>query len=175
MLLSTPSVTSVKIEMLHSMLKTSGRNSEAFQFEGHGKQLLGNIKPLGKTYKKPKLSQAFGLDSSSILLSLLARSVNRSPLCSSIISCASRESSFINTSAHEKLRIDYFLARTSFKMHFKATAAITMAAIVSQALSHCVLTSIQGANGVTMPGLSVIDGTPRDCARYARISYLLSP
>jgi hypothetical protein len=60
-------------------------------------------------------------------------------------------------------------------MHFKATTAITMAAIVSQALSHCVLTSIQGANGVTMPGLSVIDGTPRDCARYARISYLLSP
>ncbi|KAI0393927.1 cell surface protein [Xylariaceae sp. FL0594] len=29
---------------------------------------------------------------------------------------------------------------------------------------HGLVTSIQGANGVTMPGLSVADGTPRDCS-----------
>lgn len=51
-------------------------------------------------------------------------------------------------------------------MHFKTSTAVVLATIVSQAFSHCVLTSITGANGVTMPGLSVIDGTPRDCARF---------
>ncbi|KAI0476839.1 cell surface protein [Xylaria cf. heliscus] len=29
---------------------------------------------------------------------------------------------------------------------------------------HGLVTSVQGANGVTMPGLSVADGTPRDCS-----------
>jgi hypothetical protein len=29
--------------------------------------------------------------------------------------------------------------------------------------AHGVITEIQGANGVNMPGLSVVDGTPRDC------------
>ncbi|ORY59522.1 Gas2, regulated by Bmp1 MAP kinase cascade [Pseudomassariella vexata] len=30
--------------------------------------------------------------------------------------------------------------------------------------AHGVITAVTGANGVTMPGLSVADGTPRDCA-----------
>ncbi|KAF2452841.1 putative cell surface protein Mas1 [Lineolata rhizophorae] len=43
-----------------------------------------------------------------------------------------------------------------------STAVITAyAALVS---GHGLITEIQGANNVTMPGLSVIDGTPRDCA-----------
>ncbi|KUL90618.1 hypothetical protein ZTR_00101 [Talaromyces verruculosus] len=37
-------------------------------------------------------------------------------------------------------------------------------ALVAEVYGHGVVTSIQGANGVNMPGLSVIDGTPRDCA-----------
>ena len=57
-------------------------------------------------------------------------------------------------------------------MHFKTSTAIALAAIISQAFAHCVITSITGANGVTMPGLSVIDGTPRDCATYDTISNL---
>ncbi|RWA12772.1 hypothetical protein EKO27_g2319 [Xylaria grammica] len=32
---------------------------------------------------------------------------------------------------------------------------------------HGLVTSIEGANGVTMPGLSVADGTPRDCSSNA--------
>ncbi|KAK1572659.1 uncharacterized protein LY79DRAFT_527065 [Colletotrichum navitas] len=31
-------------------------------------------------------------------------------------------------------------------------------------LAHGVIDSVQGANGVNLPGLSLIDGTPRDCA-----------
>jgi len=38
-----------------------------------------------------------------------------------------------------------------------------IAAIAAHASAHGVITEIQGANGVNMPGLSVIDGTPRDC------------
>ncbi|OAG09638.1 uncharacterized protein CC84DRAFT_1183913 [Paraphaeosphaeria sporulosa] len=39
-----------------------------------------------------------------------------------------------------------------------------IAAFAASASAHGVITEIQGANGVTMPGLSVQDGTPRDCA-----------
>jgi len=38
------------------------------------------------------------------------------------------------------------------------------AALATYVSAHGVITEIQGANGVTMPGLSVADGTPRDCA-----------
>ena len=48
-------------------------------------------------------------------------------------------------------------------MHFQSTT-LGLALLVAQALGHGVVTSITGANGVTMPGMSVIDGTPRDCA-----------
>jgi hypothetical protein len=58
----------------------------------------------------------------------------------------------------------------TFTMHFQKSTAMVLVTIVSQVLGHCVLTSITGANGVTMPGLSVIDGTPRDCARYDALS-----
>jgi hypothetical protein len=34
-------------------------------------------------------------------------------------------------------------------------------------LAHGVVTEVQGANGVNLPGLSLIDGTPRDCASPA--------
>jgi len=39
-----------------------------------------------------------------------------------------------------------------------------IAAIAAHVSAHGVITEIQGANKVTMPGLSVEDGTPRDCA-----------
>lgn len=40
--------------------------------------------------------------------------------------------------------------------------AFTAAALASSVSAHGVITAVQGANGVTMPGLSIIDGTPRD-------------
>ncbi|KAG9254008.1 uncharacterized protein F5Z01DRAFT_111585 [Emericellopsis atlantica] len=42
--------------------------------------------------------------------------------------------------------------------------AITLLGLIAGASAHCVITSIEGANGVTMPGLSIADGTPRDCS-----------
>ncbi|KAH8722574.1 hypothetical protein GQ44DRAFT_622422 [Phaeosphaeriaceae sp. PMI808] len=39
-----------------------------------------------------------------------------------------------------------------------------IAAIAASVQAHGVITNIKGANGVTMPGLSIQDGTPRDCA-----------
>ncbi|KAF2816831.1 Gas2, regulated by Bmp1 MAP kinase cascade [Mytilinidion resinicola] len=42
--------------------------------------------------------------------------------------------------------------------------AILFAVLAAQVSAHGVITEIQGANGVNMPGLSVADGTPRDCA-----------
>ncbi|GME48013.1 hypothetical protein GTA08_BOTSDO01572 [Neofusicoccum parvum] len=45
-------------------------------------------------------------------------------------------------------------------MHY--SAVVLLAALVAQSSAHGVVTEIQGANGVNMPGLSVIDGTPRD-------------
>ncbi|KAF2709968.1 hypothetical protein K504DRAFT_377345 [Pleomassaria siparia CBS 279.74] len=39
-----------------------------------------------------------------------------------------------------------------------------IAAVAAHASAHGVITAVTGANGVTMPGLSVQDGTPRDCA-----------
>ncbi|VCU41319.1 Bgt-50567 [Blumeria graminis f. sp. tritici] len=45
------------------------------------------------------------------------------------------------------------------------SSAILIAAFaVTSVFTHGVLDSVEGANGVTMPGLSVADGTPRDCA-----------
>ncbi|KAL9114420.1 MAG: hypothetical protein Q9227_001501 [Pyrenula ochraceoflavens] len=44
------------------------------------------------------------------------------------------------------------------------SVAVALAACLSQTSAHGVITQIQGANGVNMPGLSVADGTPRDCA-----------
>jgi len=41
------------------------------------------------------------------------------------------------------------------------------AALAASVSAHGVITSIQGANKVVMPGLSVTDGTPRDCASPA--------
>ncbi|KAF3034033.1 hypothetical protein E8E11_004362 [Didymella keratinophila] len=40
--------------------------------------------------------------------------------------------------------------------------AFAAAALASSVSAHGVITEVQGANGVNMPGLSVIDGTPRD-------------
>ncbi|KAL1969386.1 hypothetical protein VTN77DRAFT_9579 [Rasamsonia byssochlamydoides] len=45
-----------------------------------------------------------------------------------------------------------------------ATAAALLATLSAHVAAHGVVTQIQGANGVNMPGLSVIDGTPRNCA-----------
>ncbi|KAF1965951.1 hypothetical protein BU23DRAFT_560646 [Bimuria novae-zelandiae CBS 107.79] len=39
-----------------------------------------------------------------------------------------------------------------------------IAAFAASTSAHGVITQVQGANGVNMPGLSVQDGTPRDCA-----------
>lgn len=42
--------------------------------------------------------------------------------------------------------------------------AAIIAALATAVSSHGLVTSIEGANGVVMPGLSVADGTPRDCS-----------
>ncbi|KAG5988257.1 hypothetical protein E4U54_004716, partial [Claviceps lovelessii] len=42
--------------------------------------------------------------------------------------------------------------------------ALVEAALAATASAHGLVTRIQGANGVVMPGLSVADGTPRDCS-----------
>ncbi|KAI9158229.1 hypothetical protein HJFPF1_06220 [Paramyrothecium foliicola] len=42
--------------------------------------------------------------------------------------------------------------------------SLISAALVAGASAHGVVTSIKGANGVVMPGLSIADGTPRDCS-----------
>lgn len=39
-----------------------------------------------------------------------------------------------------------------------------VAALAASVSAHGVVTEIQGANGVNMPGLTVADGTPRDCS-----------
>ncbi|RYP10695.1 hypothetical protein DL764_000485 [Monosporascus ibericus] len=41
---------------------------------------------------------------------------------------------------------------------------IATSGLLTTVSSHGVVTSIQGANGVEMPGLSIADGTPRDCS-----------
>ncbi|KAH7369227.1 MAS1 protein [Plectosphaerella cucumerina] len=43
------------------------------------------------------------------------------------------------------------------------TQSLLVAALAASVNAHGMLKSIQGANGVEMPGLTVADGTPRDC------------
>jgi hypothetical protein len=44
-----------------------------------------------------------------------------------------------------------------------ASTILLAAFAVTNVFAHGVITEVQGANGVTLPGLSVADGTPRDC------------
>lgn len=44
------------------------------------------------------------------------------------------------------------------------TSAAIIACLAGYASAHGLVTKIIGANGVEMPGLSVTDGTPRDCS-----------
>lgn len=44
------------------------------------------------------------------------------------------------------------------------TSTAVIACLAGYASAHGVVTKITGANGVEMPGLSVTDGTPRDCS-----------
>ncbi|KAJ2904481.1 MAS1 protein [Zalerion maritima] len=44
------------------------------------------------------------------------------------------------------------------------SSSVAIATLVAYASAHGVVTSIEGANGVSMPGLTVADGTPRDCS-----------
>ncbi|KAE8825219.1 hypothetical protein HRS9139_08329 [Pyrenophora teres f. teres] len=46
-------------------------------------------------------------------------------------------------------------------MYFSQALVIAFAAAVS---AHGVVTEVKGANGVNMPGLTIQDGTPRDCS-----------
>ncbi|OAL55423.1 cell surface protein [Pyrenochaeta sp. DS3sAY3a] len=48
-------------------------------------------------------------------------------------------------------------------MHFSQQFAF-VAAFAAYVSAHGVVTEIKGANGVTMPGLTIQDGTPRDCS-----------
>lgn len=48
-------------------------------------------------------------------------------------------------------------------MYFSQRIAF-VAALAACASAHGVVTEITGANGVTMPGLTIQDGTPRDCS-----------
>jgi hypothetical protein len=61
------------------------------------------------------------------------------------------------------LRWSPLLSLSVLKMHFKLTT-VALATLVAQVYSHGLVTSIQGSNGVVMPGLGTIDGTPRDCS-----------
>ncbi|TVY75747.1 hypothetical protein LSUE1_G007620 [Lachnellula suecica] len=45
-----------------------------------------------------------------------------------------------------------------------SSALLVVAFAATNVFSHGVIDSVKGANAVTMPGLSVADGTPRDCA-----------
>jgi len=45
-----------------------------------------------------------------------------------------------------------------------ASTILAAAFAATNVFGHGVITEVQGANGVTLPGLSVADGTPRDCA-----------
>lgn len=50
----------------------------------------------------------------------------------------------------------------------KYSSAILVAAFAAtNVFAHGVVTSVEGANGQNLPGLSLIDGTPRDCATPA--------
>lgn len=51
-------------------------------------------------------------------------------------------------------------------MQYSSTILIAAFA-ATNVLAHGVITEVQGANGVNLPGLSVADGTPRDCASPA--------
>ncbi|CAO2648414.1 Nn.00g076810.m01.CDS01 [Neocucurbitaria sp. VM-36] len=48
-------------------------------------------------------------------------------------------------------------------MHFSQSFALA-AAFAACVSAHGVVTEVKGANGVTMPGLTIQDGTPRDCS-----------
>ncbi|KAH8671231.1 Gas2, regulated by Bmp1 MAP kinase cascade [Xylariales sp. PMI_506] len=48
-----------------------------------------------------------------------------------------------------------------------STSILIAAFAATNVLAHGVVTEVQGANGVNLPGLSVADGTPRDCATPA--------
>ncbi|KAH8597336.1 MAS3 protein [Bisporella sp. PMI_857] len=49
-------------------------------------------------------------------------------------------------------------------MHYSSSVIVALLGVASVA-AHGVITEVRGANGVTMPGLTVVDGTPRDCAQ----------
>lgn len=48
-----------------------------------------------------------------------------------------------------------------------SSAILVAAFAATNVLAHGVVSEVQGANGVNLPGLSVQDGTPRDCASPA--------
>lgn len=48
-------------------------------------------------------------------------------------------------------------------MYFSQQVAL-VAAFAACVSAHGVVTEIKGANGVSMPGLTIQDGTPRDCS-----------
>ncbi len=147
--------------------------SQAHRPSGPTKLMVSSLRRIA--YKKVKLIQAFQIHHlrffSHFLLfeHLLLFSVISALVALSFISTPSHTTRKPHIAVRSLPQTHQHLhSRTqplSFKMHFKSSTVLAMATIVSQALSHCVLTSIQGSNGVTMPALSVIDGTPRDCAR----------
>ncbi|EEP77019.1 hypothetical protein UREG_01868 [Uncinocarpus reesii 1704] len=52
-------------------------------------------------------------------------------------------------------------------MKFSTAFALSALVSCSQVAAHGTITLVKGANGVNMPGLSVVDGTPRGCASAA--------
>lgn len=65
------------------------------------------------------------------------------------------------------IQVDPFIYLTFsyIKMRYSIILSASLATYVS---GHGLVVSMNGANGVTMPGLSVADGTPRDCSsKYA--------
>lgn len=55
------------------------------------------------------------------------------------------------------------IKQKSVKMQY-SSAILIAAYAATNVFAHGVVSAVQGANGVNLPGLSVADGTPRDCA-----------
>jgi hypothetical protein len=94
------------------------------------------------------------------LLSIISQQVPSFLLSYILSAWCSSLLAFLRSSSSYNHRVD--LVFTTIKMHFSQQIAV-VAAFAACVSGHGVVTKITGANGVTMPGLTIQDGTPRDC------------
>lgn len=104
-----------------------------------------------------------------IISSFISRLIS---LSSSALLCPRARSSKVFTGLHFSRLFRLLHNSFSFKktinqkpVKMQYSSAILIAAYAAtNVFAHGVVSAVQGANGVTLPGLSVADGTPRDCA-----------